>query len=104
MDDSLIILWVLGILFLFIESWYLSHLYKEDRYFHREDSYEKISFKRFHLILLVLLNMVPIANIMGFISILLIPAVEADIKLKIISPNEEDKKPSKLDQWLNKSI
>lgn len=104
MDDPIVVLWVLGILFLFIESWYLSHLYKEDRYFNRKDSYEKIPFKRLHLILLVLLNMVPIANVIGLIVILLIPAVETDIKLKIISPNEEDDKPSKLDKWLNKSI
>ena len=104
MDDPFVVLWILGILFLFIESWYLSHLYKEDRYFNRKDSYEKIPFKRFHLILLVLLNMIPIANVIGLIIILLIPAVEPDIKLKIISPNEENNKPSKLDQWLNKSI
>lgn len=104
MDGSLITFWVLGIIFLLIEYWYLSHLYKLDGSFSRGYSYEKIPFKRFHLILLVLLNMVPLVNAIGFIVILLIPAVEYNIKLKIVSPNEEDKKVSKLDKWLNKTL
>ena len=99
-----LIFWVLGIIFLLIEYWYLSHLYKRDVSFSRGDSYEKIPFKRFHLILLVLLNMVPLANVIGFILILLIPAVEYDIKLKIVSPNEDDNQSSKFDKWLNKTL
>lgn len=104
MDDPLIILWVLGILFLFIEYWYLSHLYKKDGSFSRGYSWKKLPFKRFHLILLVLLNMIPLASTIGVVCILLIPAVETDIELKIIPPNEEDRKPSKLDNWLNKTL
>lgn len=104
MDSSLITFWVLGIIFLFIEYWYLSHLYKKDGSFSRGDSYEKIPFKRFHLILLVLLNMVPLANMIGFVIILLIPAVETDIKLKIVSPDEDDNQSSKFDKWLNKTL
>ena len=71
MDSTMAVFMMLGIIFLIIEYWYLSHLYKRDGY---------------------------------FLVILLIPAVETDIKLKIVPPNEEDAKPSKLDKWLNKTI
>lgn len=104
MDSTMAVFMMLGIIFLIIEYWYLSHLYKRDCYFSRGYSYEKIPFKRFHVVLLVLLNIIPLANVIGFICILLIPAVETDITLKIVPPNEEDAKPSKLDKWLNKTI
>jgi hypothetical protein len=48
--------------------------------------------------------MVPLANVTGFVIILLIPAVETDIKLKIVSPNEDDNQSSKFDKWLNKTL
>ena len=100
----MVVFMILGIIFLIIEYWYLSHLYKRYGYFSRGYHYEKIPFKRFHVVLLVLLNIVPLANVIGFVRILLTPVVETDIKLKIVPPDEEDAKPSKLDKWLNKTI
>jgi hypothetical protein len=102
--DFLFTFWVLGIIFLLVEKWYLAHLYTQESYFSSGYTYEKIGFKRFHLVLLVFLNMIPIANAIGIFLILLIPAVETNIKLKLVSPNEEDKEPSKLDEWLNKTL
>lgn len=97
--------WVLGIIFLFIEYWFLTHLYQVDGYLYKEDSWEKIPFKVLHLILLIILNVIPVANVIGFISILLIPAVDDDKYFRLVPPKKEDKtKMSKLDKLLNKKL
>jgi len=55
--------------------------------------------------LLVILNAMPIANVIGFIMILCIPAIEEDIYFKLIPPGEEkETKMSKLDKLLNKEL
>lgn len=98
--------WVLGIIFLLIEWWFLTHLYECVGSFSRGYSYEKKSFKVFHLILLVILNAIPIANVVGVIMLLCIPVIEDDIYFKLIPPGEEKetKKISKLDKLLNKEL
>ena len=58
-----------------------------------------------HLLLLVVLNIIPIANAIGFMVILLVPVVEDDIYFKLIPPGEEkETKISKLDKLLNKEL
>lgn len=101
-----IFFWVLGIIFFFIEWWFLTHLYEQVWSFSRGYSYEKKSFKVLHLILLVILNAIPIVNVIGFILLLAIPMVEEDIYFKLVPPGKkkETKKISKLDKWLNKSL
>jgi len=97
--------WVLGIIFLFIEWWFLTHLYEHVGSFSRGYSYEKKSFKVLHLIMLVILNAIPIANVIGFILLLCIPFVEEDIYFKLVPPDEEkETKISKLDKLLNKEL
>ena len=99
------IFWVLGIIFLFIEWWFLTHLYKQVGSYSRGYSWEKESFKVVHLLLLVVLNVMPIANVVGFIIILLVPAVDDDTYFKLIPPEGEEKtKISKLDKLLNKEL
>lgn len=97
--------WVLGIIFLFIEWWFLTHLYEHVGSFSRGYDWEKKSFKVIHLILLVILNAIPTANLIGFFLILAIPAIEEDIYFKLVPPGEEkETKMSKLDKLLNKEL
>lgn len=100
-----IVFWVLGIIFLLIEWWFLTHLYELSGSFSMGYTYKKMSFKVLHLLLLVLLNIIPILNTIGFMMILLIPAIEDDIYFKLIPPGEEkETKISKLDKLLNKEL
>lgn len=101
----LAVFWVLGIIFLFIEWWFLTRLYRQEESFSRGYSWEKESFKVVHLLLLVVLNVIPIANAIGFIIILLVPAVDDDTYFKLIPPEGEEKtKIFKLDKLLNKEL
>ena len=97
--------WVLGIIFLFIEWWFLTHLYEHVGSFSRGYDWEKRPFKVIHLILLVILNAIPIVNAIGFFLILGIPVIEEDIYFKLVPPGEEkETKMSKLDKLLNKEL
>lgn len=99
------VFWVLGIIFFFIEWWFLTHLYDRSGCYSMGYTWQKVPFKVLHLLLLVVLNIIPIANVIGFIMILLIPAVEEDTYFKLIPPGEEEEtKISKLDKLLNKEL
>lgn len=103
--DFCAVFWVFGIIFLLIEWWFLTHLYKKSGTFSMGYTWEKNSFKVLHLLLLVVLNVIPIVNVIGFIIILLFPAVEDDIYFKLAPPGEEkETKMSKLDKLLNKEL
>lgn len=100
------VFWVLGIIFFFIEWWFLTHLYEHVGSYSRGYSWEKKSFRVFHLILLAILNAIPTANVLGVLMLLCIPVIEEDIYFKLVPPGEEEetKKISKLDKLLNKEL
>lgn len=99
-----IVFWVLGIIFFFIEWWFLTHLCEQVGSYSRGYSWERKSFKVIHLILLVILNVIPIANVVGFVMILCIPVIEEDTYFKLIPPGKDEDTISKLDKLLNKEL
>lgn len=104
--DICVFFWVLGIILLIVEYWFLTHLYKEAGSYSKGYHYERIGFKVLHLLLLVVLNIIPVVNVIGFILILCIPMVEEDIYFNLIPPDKEgeETKISKLDKLLNKKL
>lgn len=103
--DFCAVSWVLGIIFLLVEWWFLTHLYKKSGTFSMGYTWRKNSFKVFHLLLLVVLNIIPIANVVGFMMILLIPVMEEDTYFYLTPPDDKEKtKISKLDKLLNKEL
>ena len=68
--------------------------------------WEKYEFKNMHLLLLIVLNIIPILNIIGAMIYFITMYVDSYRYIYLMLPEdtEEEVEPSKLDKWLNKSI
>ena len=96
------IFFILGILLFVSELWCVKHTWVHQRY----DQWEKYDFKIFHALLLLVMNIIPIVNIIGAIIYFIAMYADNDNYIRLMPPEgaEEGINPSNFDKWLNKSI
>ena len=107
----LFISFILGLIFLLLEYWCMKHTYTYYRSgFRSEERVEKYETRVINLVGLILVNIIPIVNIVYFIGfwIIMYDTSECDYirDIKLVPPKElqEEVKMSKLDKLLNKQF
>lgn len=103
-----LILLIIGIILFPVEFWCAKHTWISPRQYvmYDKNHWEKYEFKNMHLLLLLLLNIIPILNIIGAIIYFIVMYADSYNYIYLMPPEdtEEDVVPSKLDKWLNKTI
>ena len=95
----------IGIILFLVEVWCAKHTWVEPSWRGDEDGWKKYGFKNVHLILLLIMNVLPVVNLIGAIVFFVAMYVESDRHLRLIPPDGvKNVKPSKLDKWLNKTV
>ena len=110
---ALCVLHILGIIFFIIQWWCLKHTYTWYRASLADNCHwEKYDVRRLNLVGLIGVNLLPAINVVYFIVFWIILYAETEERpsykrtIRLLPPEELESKvkPSKLDEWLSKSI